>query len=314
MPVTAVPNPGANENPTMPSPADNLHDWRALYPFKSNWLTLDGGVRMHYLDEGGAGEPVVMVHGNPTWSFYYRNLACGLRGGRRIIVPDHIGCGLSDKPQDYPYRVARHIENLERLLIHELKLERFSLVVHDWGGAIGCGVAVRHPERVTKLVVLNTAAFLSPDCPKRIRILRTPGLGALAVRGFNAFAGGAVRMAAAHRERMTPQVKAGYLAPYGNWRDRVATLRFVEDIPLSPRHPSWRTMSDIEEKLPLLRDKPMLICWGGRDFCFHDGFLKGWTEHFPAAFVHRFADAGHYVLEDAGERILPLVQEFLGQP
>ncbi len=295
----------------MPSPADNLHDWRALYPFKSNWLTLDGGVRLHYLDEAGAGEPVVMVHGNPTWSFYYRNLALGLRGAHRVIVPDHVGCGLSDKPQDYAYRIAQHIANLERLLIHELKLEKFSLVVHDWGGAVGCGVAVRHPERVSKLVVLNTAAFLSPDCPKRIRACRIPGFGALAVRGFNAFAGAAVRMAVAHKERMTPQVKAGYLAPYGNWRDRVATLRFVEDIPLSPRHPSWKTMDELGEKLPLLREKPVLVCWGAKDFCFNDGFLKEWAARFPAAFVHRFADAGHYVLEDAGERILPLVRDFL---
>ena len=294
----------------MPTPADNLHDWRALYPFKSNFLTLADGVRLHYLDEG-AGEPVVMVHGNPTWSFYYRNLAGGLRSDHRVIVPDHIGCGLSDKPQDYEYRLAQHIENLERLLIDELKLEKFSLVVHDWGGAIGCGVAVRHPERVTKMVVLNTAAFILPDCPKRIRVCRIPGFGALAVRGFNAFAGAAVHMAIAHQERMTPQVKAGYLAPYGNWHDRVATLRFVEDIPLRPSHPSWKTMEELGQKLPLLGGKPMLICWGGQDFCFHDGFLKEWTVRFPNATVHRFADADHYVLEDAGERILPLIREFL---
>lgn len=295
----------------MPTPADNLHDWRALYPFKSNFLTLADGVRLHYLDEG-AGEPVVMVHGNPTWSFYYRNLVCGLRGDHRVIVPDHIGCGLSDKPQDYEYRIAQHIANLERLLIDELKLEKFSLVVHDWGGAIGCGVAVRHPERVSKIVVLNTAAFILPDCPKRIRACRIPGFGALAVRGFNAFAGAAVHMAIAHKERMTPQVKAGYLAPYGNWHDRVATLRFVEDIPLQPSHPSWKTMEELGQKLPLLDGKPMLICWGGQDFCFHDGFLKEWVNRFPNAAVHRFADADHYVLEDAGERILPLVRDFFG--
>ena len=138
-----------------------------------------------------------------------------------------------------------------------------------------------------------------------------PGVGALAIRGFNAFAGAAVRMAVCHHDRMTPAVRAGFLAPYSSWAARIANLRFVQDIPLSPAHPTWKTVQDIQDRLPLLKDKPMLICWGDRDFCFTPRFLDRWTQYFPQADVHRFADAGHYVLEDAHERILPLIQAFL---
>ena len=184
-------------------------------------------------------------------------------------------------------------------------------MLHDWGGAIGMGLATRYPERVAKLVVLNTAAFLLPRCPWRIRVCRIPGFGALAVRGFNGFARAALRMCITKRERLTPAIRAGYLAPYDSWRNRIATLRFVEDIPLSPRHPSRQTLIGIQERLALLDKNPMLICWGERDFCFNEPFLQAWRRRFPRAVVRRFPDAGHYLLEDAGERVCPLVREFL---
>jgi len=285
--------------------------WGELYPFESHYLDLTGD-RLHYLDEGH-GEAVVMLHGNPTWSFYYRNLVCGLRGERRVIVPDHMGCGRSDKPQSYSYRLSQHIENLEELLNVKLGLDRTALVVHDWGGPIGFGYAVRHPERITGIVVLNTAAFLLPNCPWRIRVCKLPLFGALAIRGLNAFARGALRMAVARPERLTDAVRQGYLAPYGSYKNRVANLRFVQDIPLGPRHPSWQTVAGMQKRLHLLAEKPVLVCWGDRDFCFTAPFLNTWRQYFPNALVHRFPDAGHYVLEDAHERIVPLVRDFLAQ-
>ncbi len=121
---------------------------------------LPSGLRYHYIDEG-QGPPVVMVHGNPSWSIYYRNLVEALRSTHRCIVPDHIGCGFSDKPDDsnYAYTLSQRIEDLESLLESLNLTEPITLVVHDWGGAIGMGYATRHPEKIARLVILNTAAF-----------------------------------------------------------------------------------------------------------------------------------------------------------
>jgi len=197
------------------------------------------------------------------------------------------------------------------LLADALGVERFTVIGHDWGGAIGFGYACRHPERVERIVVLNSAAFLLARCPLRIRLCRTPVLGALLVRGGNAFARGALAMATTDRRRFTGPVRAGYLAPYDSYAHRIATLRFVQDIPLRPTHPSWKTVAAIQAQLGLLRHTPMMICWGDRDFCFTGEFLRVWQAHFPDARVHRFPAAGHYVLEDAGESIIPLATEFL---
>lgn len=288
-----------------PAPFD-LEPIRELYPFHTARLGLPGGA-LSYVDEGD-GPPVVLLHGNPTWSFYYRRLIAALRGEHRVIAPDHMGCGLSDKPQRYPYTLAQHSANLERLL-DSLGLATVDLVVHDWGGAIGMGWATRHPERVRRLVVLNTAAFLSPRLPWRIAVCRYPLVGDLAVRGLNGFALGGTLMATTRP--LPPAVKRGYLLPYGSWADRVAIQRFVRDIPMSPRHPSWAVVDAIDRELAVLRSKPMLILWGGNDWCFSDHFLAGWLERFPAAAAVRFDDAGHYVLEDAHAAIVPRVRSFL---
>ncbi|MFH0982847.1 MAG: alpha/beta fold hydrolase [Planctomycetota bacterium] len=278
-----------------------------LYPFRPHYLTV-GGPRMHYVDEG-QGPPVVLLHGNPTWSFYYRDLIQGLRDGHRMVAPDHVGCGLSDKPQRYAYRLTTHIENLERLLEH-LKLDDLTLAVHDWGGPIGFGFACRHPERVRRFIIFNTAAFFG-RVPLRIRACRIPVFGTLAVRGLNLFARAALRMACLDRQRMTPEVRAGYLFPYRDYASRVALHRFVQDIPTRPAHPTYPAIQSIAAALAQFRDRSMLIAWGMRDFCFTETFLNGWIERFPTAQVHRFSHAGHYVLEDAGPELLPLIRDFL---
>ena len=289
-------------------PIDQKYDWGALYPFESHWLDLDG-VRYHYLDEG-QGEPLLLVHGNPTWSFYWRELVLSLRSRYRLIVPDHVGCGLSDKPQYYEYRLAKHVDNLRRL-IEQLRLDHLTLLAHDWGGAIGLGAAVAEPSRFDRFVLFNTAAFRSQRIPWRIRICRTPLLGEWAVRGLNAFARAALTMAVAKRERMTPAVRAGLLAPYDTWRNRIALHRFVMDIPLSPGHPSYAALEAIEHRLAILADRPMMLVWGMQDWCFTPHFLERFLELFPAAEVHRLFDASHYVVEDAHEQIVPLVERFL---
>ena len=280
----------------------------ALYPFTSRFLELDG-LRYHYLDEGH-GAPVLMVHGNPTWSFYYRDLISALRGDRRVVVPDHIGCGMSDKPQEYPYQLRQHIDNLERLVL-SLDLRDITLVVHDWGGAIGFGMAVRHPERIRRMIIFNTAAFRSSFMPWLLSVARVPVLGDILIRGCNAFAGLATRLAIHHHDRMTPAVKAGYLAPYDSWANRIATLRFVQDIPTHPRHPSYTTLAEVEARLPLLADRPAMLIWGMRDWVFTPAFLAQWLSIYPHADVRRMHDAGHYVVEDAHERIVPWMRHFM---
>lgn len=282
--------------------------WRALYPFVSRELELDG-VRMHYVDEG-AGRPLVMVHGNPTWSFYYRRLITHFRTQYRVVAIDHIGCGLSDKPESYPYTLQQHTKNLVTVL-DRLALSDATLVVHDWGGAIGLGAAVARPERFRSLVLFNTGAFPPPYIPWRIRACRMPGLGRWGVRQLNLFARAALWMAVAKPERMTAEVQAGLLAPYDSWEHRVAIERFVQDIPSSPRHPTWATLEALERALPTLASRPCQMIWGMRDWCFRPDCLERLLQSFPQAEAHRFADASHYVVEDAYEMIIPLMESFL---
>ncbi len=287
---------------------------RSLYPFAGHHFDPGGGVRLHYLDEGH-GPPVVMLHGNPTWSFYYRNLVLALRDRYRCVVPDHVGCGLSDKPPAgrYPYSLERRVQDLTALLDH-LRLDRdVTLVLHDWGGMIGGAWATRFPARVKRLVVLNTAAFPLPPgkrLPRSLRLGRDTALGALLIRGANLFCRAAARWCVTRRP-LPPEVRRMYLAPYDSWANRVAVLRFVQTIPLGPDDPGYEVVAETERRLVLLRDRPVLICWGMRDFVFDADFLAAWERHFPAAEVHRYEDAGHYVLEDAGEEVVARVRAFL---
>jgi haloalkane dehalogenase len=190
-------------------------------------------------------------------------------------------------------------------------IKKLSLVLHDWGGPIGMGYACRNPEKIDKIVVLNTSCFFSSRIPFRIRICRIPGFGPIAVRGFNGFALAALRMAVNHHERMTPEIKRGFVLPYYSWENRIAVLRFVQDIPRSEKDDTFIVIKEIEEKLGLFKSTPILIQWGTLDWCFDKSFLKGWTDRFPQADVDVYEDAAHYVLEDAHERILPHMRDFL---
>jgi cis-3-alkyl-4-acyloxetan-2-one decarboxylase len=287
-----------------------------IYPFEDHYLDLDG-LKYHYIDEGPRdGEAVVMVHGNPSWSFYYRELVKALRSDYRVIVPDHIGCGMSDKPSDdlYEYSLERRVIDLEKLIDHAKLPKKFTLVVHDWGGMIGMVYATRHKDRIARLVVMNTSAFHLPKTKSMpMSLLLARGwLGALLVRGFNAFSRGANRYCVTRRP-MAPEVAAAYLAPYDSWQNRIAVHRFVQDIPLKPGDRGYDLVSRVESELDQLRAIPKLIFWGQRDFVFDDHFLEGWVQRCPEAVVHRYPDCGHYVLEDNHEEIIPLIEEFLSR-
>ncbi len=299
-------SPPATETPSAFSRAEFAEE----YPFASHFLEIDGN-RYHYLDEG-EGEPLVFVHGNPTWSFAWRHLIRDLSDNYRVLAVDHLGCGMSDKPRDGNYTLAGHIGNFERF-VEALDLSRITLLAHDWGGAIGMGTAARLPNRFARFVLFNTGAFRSQKIPFRIAVCRWPILGPLAVRGWNLFAKMAIWMAVEKRDRMTKEVRRGYLAPYDSWANRIAVMRFVQDIPLNKSHPSYNTLVEVEEGLAQFADSPMQLIWGLRDWCFTPEFLKEFQRRFPKAQTTAFEDAGHYVFEDACELIPAVVRSFLEQ-
>jgi len=285
---------------------------RDLYPFVGSYLSLDG-LSLHYLDQG-AGEPVLMLHGNPTWSFYYRNLIFGLQDHFRVIVPDHMGCGLSDKPGDhrYEYSLERRVQDLEALVAH-LKIDRpLTLVVHDWGGMIGMAFATRHPELIGRIVLLNTAAFHLPkskSLPPSLWLCRNTPLDDFFVRQSGLFCKLVTQWCT--ETPMPELVREGYLSPYLSSEMRLGQLRFVQDIPLGPEDRSYALVSEVQSKLPQFRKVPTLILWGDKDFVFDQHFLDEWRKILPEAEVHQFAEAGHLLLEDVGDKVLPILKRFL---
>jgi cis-3-alkyl-4-acyloxetan-2-one decarboxylase len=283
---------------------------RGIFPFAPHTFEPRPGLHLRYLDEGPRDAPViVMVHGNPTWSFYYRSLVLALRDRFRCIVPDHIGCGLSDKPQTgYDYCLEQRIADLGAL-VDSLGVKRAHLIVHDWGGPIGLGMARRRPDFVDRLIVLNTAAFRSRRIPKRIALCRLPWLGALLVRGLNGFSGAAVHMAV--ERPLPPAVREAMLWPHRSWADRIAVHQFVRDIPLGPGHRTQPEIDAIGESLATYRDQPVLIVWGMRDWCFDPEFLAEWRRRLPGARVVELSDAGHWLLEDAPADVAREVRDFL---
>lgn len=288
------------------------------YPFASHFLDR-GGVRLHYLDEGDRqAPPVLMLHGNPTWSFLFRNLITALRGTHRVIVPDHIGCGLSDKPGDdrYDYTLASRVADVKALVDSLGLTQPLTLLAHDWGGMIGMAWAVRHPERVARLVLCNTGAFRNPAAkrfPASLALCRAPLLGALLVRGFNAFCLESARTSVTRRP-LSAEARAGLLGPYDSWANRIAIHRFVQDIPMRPGDRAWPLLEATEAGIERFREAgtPTLLLWGMRDFVFDAHFLDEFIRRLPQAEVHRFEDAGHYLFEDAAEETTRLVRGFLG--
>lgn len=287
------------------------------YPFQTNFLSvnyLGHHYNLNYVDEKPLKkdlekdecETIIMVHGNPTWSFFYRNLIKHFSQNYRIIVPDHLGCGLSDKPKDFSYQLKDHVKNLEALVEH-LQLKKFHLIVHDWGGAIGSGLATKYPEKILSITYMNTGAFTSDKIPWRIDILRKNNWGEWLIRKFNAFAMPATFMAV--EKRLPKNIIDGYLLPYNNYNNRIATAKFVKDIPMDQSHPSFQTLKEIELNLKNIK-APILLMWGAKDFCFTMDFFHKFKEFFPHAEEKIFSQAGHYLLEDEPKETLLTIEAF----
>ncbi|WP_238476656.1 alpha/beta fold hydrolase [Bythopirellula goksoeyrii] len=296
----------------MKTPPDECDSWQQLYPFTGHWCEVAGG-RMHYLDEGpeNAEQTLLFVHGNPTWSFHWRRLIEANRDSYRCIAPDHIGCGLSDL-QKRPLRLADHIQNLSEL-VRNLDLCRVTLVAQDWGGAIGLGTLLKERDLFERIVLFNTGAFRPWFIPWRIRVCRWPLFGKLALQGGNAFSLASLRMTLSRTTRLDPAVAEAYLAPYNSWTRRAAVHQFVKDIPLSASHPTWDTLGEIEDALPSLAGLPQLLIWGMQDWCFTPECLEKFCQVWPKAEVHRLADVGHWVVEDAPEESQRFLADFLAR-
>lgn len=290
------------------------------YDFASHRFQVRPGIRMHYLDEGPRdGEVVLALHGNPSWSYYWRHLVRGLRDRYRVVVPDHVGMGLSDKPDDdrdalprYDYTLQSRVDDLQALLEHLGIDGPLTLAVHDWGGMIGFGWALERMPRVRRLVVLNTAAFPMPagkPMPWQIALGRDYNIGELVIRGFNAFSAGASWLGV--ERRMPRAVRRAYVAPYDSWASRISTVRFMQDIPLRPGDRAWPLVEASGQRLREYADRPAFIGWGLKDFVFDRDFLARFRSDWPQAEVHAFEDAGHYVLEDRHEVLVPAIRDFL---
>lgn len=286
-----------------------------LYPFDSKFMNINGH-GLHYVDEG-RGKPVIMIHGNPTWSFYFRNLITRLSENFRAIAPDHIGCGFSDKPdaRSYAYTLESRIKDLETFISRLDITEKINLVVHDWGGMIGLAFAVGHPEKINKIIVTNTSGFFLPrekSFPFLLRLIKyVPFFAVPAVLGLNAFSKGALYLAA--EKKLSSKVKKGLIEPYNSWKNRIATLKFVQDIPICEKDQSYAIVDQVDRNLKTLSRSNLMFLWGARDFVFDLTFLDEFKRRFPGAKAHVFQDAGHYLFEDKPEETTRLIHAFLKQ-
>lgn len=290
------------------------------YPFTPQRFEPRPGIAMSFLDEGPRDAPVVlMLHGNPSWSFYWRHLVLGLRERYRCIVPDHVGMGLSDKPDDapdaqprYDYTLQSRVDDVQALLTHLGIDGPLTLAVHDWGGMIGFGWALDHWGKVQRLVITNTAAFPLPSVkpmPWQIAMGRHSRIGGWLIRRFNLFARGAARFGT--QRSLPAEVRQAYAGVYDGWANTISTLRFMQDIPLAEGDAAWPLLKRAEAALPGYAEVPAFIGWGLRDFVFDKHFLHGFQRALPNAQVQAFDDAGHYVLEDKHEVLVPRIREFL---
>ena len=285
--------------------------FEGTFPFAPHYHSIDG-VDMHFVDEG-SGEPVVMVHGDPTWGYLYRNFIPVLSQRRRCVVPDQMGMGKSANPQERSlYRLQQHRANLETLLLH-LDLHDITLVLHDWGGPVGLGVATRHPERIKRLVLMNTWAFApwpGGPFPRLLELIRSER-GEAFVLQKNGYLEPALRGTTYHSEQLTKIVMEAYRAPYPTPESRLALLCWSRDIPVQETDVSYAEMKQIEQGLSQFSRIPILLVWGMKDPVLSASVLHRWQQLYPHATTHELEDASHFLQEDAPERIVQWIEAFL---
>jgi len=282
-----------------------------LLPYSSHFLEIDG-FKMHYLDEG-SGSVVVLLHGNPTWCFYYRNLIESLKDKYRVIACDFIGCGLSDHPKNVHFTALERVEQFTKF-VEKLELQRFSLVMHDWGGSIGSTFAVRNVEKIEKLIYLNTTLTETESLPVLIKKAARPILGKYLTKYSKWFLKVTTAQGLGVVNKLPHNVRQAYLYPYRTIARRTAIWDFVADIPFKESDKSYAGVQELRNCLPRLAEIPVQIIWGMKDPCFHVGMLNKVAAHFPQAYILEIEDASHLVLEDAPQLTCTNIRQFLAQP
>jgi haloalkane dehalogenase len=282
-------------------------DWidRNEYPFASHYFQTAAG-KMHYVDEG-QGEAVVMLHGNPAWSFLYRKLIKRLSPNYRCIAPDHIGFGLSDKPSDWNYLPEEHAKNFAALVDY-LGLKDITLVVGDWGGPIGMQYAVNHPENVKRLIITNTWAWPVDKDFHYVSFSAFMGgpIGRLLIRHFNFFVTSFMRVAFGDKSRLGEQAHRHYKDALPTAASRKGCYVFPKQIIAST---PW--LAQLWGKMRVLRDKPTLFVWGMMDVAFREKELKRWQQVLPNSIALHLNTVGHFVPEEAPEQFGEAVENFL---
>jgi haloalkane dehalogenase len=274
-----------------------------LFPVRHRYIDLDSA-RIHYVDEG-TGEPILFLHGNPTWSFLYRKIIAGLRDQFRCIALDYPGYGMSDAPPGYTFTPAEHSQVVERF-VDELRLTSMTIMVQDWGGPVGLGLACRRPELVTRLVIGNTFAW--PNREFRVRLF-SAALGGAPGRALTRWFNLAPRVffARGFAQPVPADVMSMYLAP---WRDRDRRLPAA----IAPRQlvAASGYLADLEAALPVIGDRPALIVWGQKDFAFRQVARQRFEKLFPDHRTVLLPGASHFLQEDAGEQIAAEIRKFAG--
>lgn len=281
---------------------------REAFPFASRFVETSFG-RVHYLDEGAReGEVVLLVHGTPSWSFEYRHLIPLLARGRRVIAVDHLGFGLSERPEGFDYSPEAHTAVL-REVVAKLGLERFSLVVHDYGGHIALPLAVAEPERISRLVVLNSWMWHLAEDPQVAQGARLFGswLGRFLYRWLNASLRLLMPFGFAVRSRLTPQIHSQYLAPFRCRDARVRVLWALAHALLASRE-SFEQLWQARASLATI---PSLIVWGRGDRALPVSALERFRQALPQASVQELAGVGHWPQEEAPEEVARLLDGFL---
>ena len=291
---------------------DLMGDFDGSFPYQPRYQQVADDVRLHYVEEG-QGQPVVMLHGNPTWSYLYRRFLPPVAGaGPRAIAVDHMGFGRSDRPSGHRrYTLQAHVDNLVAF-ITSLDLRDITLVMQDWGGPIGLGAAVREPDRVARLVIMNTWVGVLPEgIPLPFHApFKERGLGELLALGANLFV--EAMFGGMRPQSATPLVAAAYRAPFPDYYSRVPILAFARDIPVGEDHPTAAYMLELGARVAELR-RPTLIVWGMEDRVFSPAILEGWKSLYPHAQVLELPEARHYLQEDEPEAITERLLSFLSE-
>lgn len=275
------------------------------YPFRSNWMPFRTA-QLHYVDTG-EGMPVILLHGNPTWSFLYRNVIREIAPFCRAIAPDYPGFGYSGHPPGYGYTAAEHAEAILALIDH-LQLDRFMLVVQDWGGPIGMSVATRRSASVAGLVICNTWSWPLDGWSVKLfsSVLGGP-IGRWLILKHNFFAKRMMTAALAHSRAPSPVVCGAYTAPFPDPDSRMGTHVFPRELTAAR---NW--LVQLESALPCLKDVPAEFVWGMKDPLFRrPEFLRRWQRYFPDAPVEQLQDAGHFLQEDRPDRVAAAVLRLL---